>query len=160
MIPSTTAARQLERLSGLDFFPREAPAKKELRLAIECAITEQIAASVVSEWLAESNTCPKPAEIRRLINSRQEDIREQRRNCPECDGTGFVTVWKLLTYNGNSYNVRRSETLPQIQRQEQANAFLADMARSPTNLNQTVLTAAKPCQCRTAGAQAIQGSAP
>ncbi len=159
MIDSKTAARQLERLAGLDYFPKEAPAKKELRLAIECALTEQIANSVVSDWLAESNNCPKPSEIRRLINARQEAIIEQRRNCPICDGVGFVTIWKLITYRGKSFVIERAETLHHITRQEQANAFMEQMRSGPpTNLNQTVLSAAQVCQCRAVRAQATEGA--
>lgn len=148
MIDPATAARQLERLAGLDFFPRDAPAKKELRLAIECALTEALAAAVVSDWLAESNICPKPAEIRRMINSKQEQALEQRRNCPKCEGVGAITVWKLITYNGNSLSIRRSELLPGIHTQEQANGFIEQLQAAKTNLNQTVLSAAKMCECR------------
>lgn len=94
MIDSTTAAKQLERLSGLAFFPKEAPAKKELRLAIECAITEAIAAAAVSEWLAESSQCPTPSEIRRLINAKQEQLIADRRSCELCGGAGWITVFR------------------------------------------------------------------
>ncbi len=81
MIDKSIAARQLERLSGLNFFPKEAPAKKELLLAMQVALTEDIAAQVVSDWLAESGECPKPADLRRNINARQEGLLEQRRRC-------------------------------------------------------------------------------
>ena len=153
MIPSTVAARQLERLSGLDFFPREAPAKKELRLAIECSITEQIAASVVSEWLTESNVCPKPAEIRRLINSRQEDIREQRRNCPECDGVGFVTRYYLATYHGITWGQLRSvQRIADYETSLSVNEGLRNAYASPTppTMAQQVISAAAECGCRSA----------
>ncbi len=94
MIDSTTAAKHMERLSGLSFFPKEAPAKKELRLAIEIAITEAIAAAAISEWLSESAQCPTPAEIRRLINAKQERLIEDRWHCELCGGVGWITVFR------------------------------------------------------------------
>ena len=84
MIDKTQAIQQLERLSGLDFFPKEKPAKKELVLALQSAITEDIAAQFVSDWLAESNTCPKPAEIRRAINA-AADAAAQAKAAPPSD---------------------------------------------------------------------------
>mgnify|MGYP001165934442 CR=1 FL=1 len=152
MIDKATAARQLERLTGLDFFPREAPAKKELLLAIQDAVNEAVAAQVISDWLRESSACPKPAELRRAVNAAQESLLEQRRECQTCGGQGAVTVWRLVTYRGNSFTVHKTEALPDVNDNEAAQKFsrmLAERYAEHTGLNrQTVLSAAKSCACR------------
>lgn len=152
MIDQAQAIKQLERLSGLDFFPKEKPARKELVLALQCAITDDIAAQVVSEWLAESNVCPKPAELRRLIYSRQEAILENLRKCHMCGGSGILTVWRLVTYRGTSWVVEKSQGLAMDW--EQARQFSIDIQTAqeanPNLARQAVLSAAKSCDCRKA----------
>ena len=152
MIDKTTAARQLERLSGLDFFPREAPAKKELLLAMQDAVSEAVAAQVASDWLRESSACPKPSELRRAINAAQESLLEQRRECQTCGGQGAVTVWRLVTYRGHSFVVEKTEALPGVTDNEDAQKFSRMLAerysQHPELKRQTVLSAAKSCPCR------------
>ena len=68
MIDSKFAAQQLERLAGLNFFPKgagEKAALKELRLALECAASDAIGKRVVDDWLRNEADAPKPAQLRR-----------------------------------------------------------------------------------------------
>ena len=109
MIDPKEAAKQVQRLSGLDFFPKEAAAQKEMRLALECAASDAIAASVVTDWLATASDAPKPAELRRMAYDLNEKFQTQARRCQECVGSGFVTIWRLVTYVGKSYAIKRSE---------------------------------------------------
>ena len=154
MIDKTTAARQLERLSGLDYFPREAPAKKELLLALQCAMVEDVAAQVVTDWLAESGECPKPADLRRNINSRQEGLMEQRRKCETCGGTGYLTRYYLATYNGFSLGqLRGCQRIADYETSLRVAEGLRSAYASPTppTMAQQVITAAAECGCRNYG---------
>ncbi len=75
MISSVDAMKQLERLSGLDFFPRsedQGAALRELRVALESASTVEIAAKVTTNWLANYGETPKPSDIRLAIKTENE----------------------------------------------------------------------------------------
>lgn len=93
MIDATTAAEQLERLTGLNFYPQTAAAKKELRLVLEQAATSEIAKNTVTDWLNESTDCPKPAQLRAMIFERNASfaLAEQSKYRPE------VVVYRCLT---------------------------------------------------------------
>lgn len=102
MIDSATASKQLQRLSGLDFFPNDEAPLKELRLAVEAADNENVAVTVVDYWIHYQTHSPKPAELRGLVwaeNEKLEVIREQDRQealsqrgavCPDCHDFGTV----------------------------------------------------------------------
>lgn len=156
MIDQKQAAGQVERLCGLDFFPKEKAARKELLLAAQSADSEEILKMAVADWVAERGQCPKPSELRRVINSLNEKFHTAVAKCSICFGAGVVTIWKLITYKGKSFTVLRAETLPDVNDTESANAFIAklmehEMLNPPAN-RQTVLTAAKNCVCRAAKA--------
>ena len=145
MIDAKEAAKQVQRLSGLDFFPKEAAAQKEMRLALECAASDAIAASVVSDWLATASDAPKPAELRRMAYDLNERHKKQVKYCRKCSGTGFVTIWKLVTYHGKSFNIKTSERVPEEQIRDLADKLNA----APTaNDRQMILSAAENCACR------------
>ena len=151
MIDKAIAARQLERLTGLNFFPKEAPAKRELLLAMQCAIAEDIAAQVVTDWLSESTECPKPAELRRNINTHQEQMRQHQRHCSVCGGTGYLTRYYLATYHGMSWGQLRG--VQRIAGYEEALAVTETLRNAygsptPPTMTQQVISAVAECNCR------------
>jgi hypothetical protein len=105
MISAQEAAPQIERLSGLDRYPRghdQTAAVRELRLAAQSAVTVEILRLVVDDWLATQRECPKPVDMKRLVGDRnkQYEASTARRvpDCPECGGVGF----KIVERNGYS----------------------------------------------------------
>ena len=149
MIEPKIAAAQIQRLSGLNFFPKEAAAQKELRLALEPALSEAIAASVIDDWLSTATECPKPSELRRLTYDKQQGIVEQRRNCTVCEGVGFVTNWYIVTYHGKYFVIKKSEM---IQGGYEDAMRLARVLAEPLagDDRQQVISAAKDCRCKKA----------
>jgi hypothetical protein len=154
MLDSKLAAKQVERLMGLNFFPVQATARKELILAAQCALSEAVLEKVISDWLGEATECPKPAELRRLSYEANERYAEKKAACTLCEGSGFITVWKLVTYKGNGFVVIGAETLQDVttaeeasQRAEELNRFLL---ANPKARKQQILSAAKLCSCRKA----------
>ena len=147
MIDPKEAAKQVQRLSGLDFFPKEAAAQKEMRLALECAASDAIAASVVTDWLATASDAPKPAELRRMAYDLNERFKEQVGRCKACSGSGFVTVWRLVTYVGKSYAIKRSERLDGGYEEAMRLARVLAEPLAGTD-RQQVLSAAQQCACR------------
>lgn len=96
------ARKQIERLAGLDRFPRESkPALSELVDALMCAADDRAAKEFVDEWLANNREAPKPVEIRRLIFAEQERQESARKKtyCRECSGSGFVMVKRTVQPN-------------------------------------------------------------
>lgn len=164
MIDAKIASRQIERLKGLNFFPTEAPALKELRLAAECAASEAILVAAVGSWLGDtssvrkdsgelaSTSCPKPAELRRILYGLNEQHNESLTKCRKCGGAGANTVWRLVTYKGAGNGIERSEAIPDARNNEMAMAFarqVADYQReNPNALRQMVVSAAELCECR------------
>lgn len=96
MIEKHFAAEQVNRFSGLDWFPREAAPLKELTSAMQSAANEFIAEYVTGEWLREEIRAPKPAELRRMIwgeNEKRENLDKQKLSaCRICGGTGFQII--------------------------------------------------------------------
>lgn len=139
MTTSAESSKQIERMSGLDFYPHnDKAALRELRLAGESAHSGETLAQVVGEWLAEQTRCAKPAELRRAIHERQSAY--VRAKCQICDNTGFVTVWRLVTYYPGTFDIRKCEDLGGDM--EGAHSFSEKLGP-----NQDILTAAKPCVC-------------
>tara|TARA_R110000868_G_scaffold15580_2_gene70876 strand:- start:507 stop:974 length:468 start_codon:yes stop_codon:yes gene_type:complete len=150
VIESKFATEQLRRLQGLSFFPTEAPAVRELRLSIEAAASDAIAVRVVGRWLEESTDAPKPAQLRNLLYAENELHRETVGKCVVCGGVGAVTVWKLVTYRGNSFTVQAAKTL-ECKDYEEAMDYtrrlVAWQEENPSANQQTVLSAAERCGC-------------
>lgn len=93
MIDRKIAQTQIDRLAGLDWFPKDNPAAiKDLRQALEASATDVIAMAVVSDWVESNREAPKPADLRRLIwaenEKRESDQFRRTKSCPICDGTG------------------------------------------------------------------------
>lgn len=139
MITGVEASKHIERLSGLDFYPHsDKPALRELRMAGESAYTPAILAKVVDSWLESETKCPKPAELRRLVHEYQSA--QIKSKCRVCDNSGWVTVWKLVTYWPGTYKIRTCEAFP--------NDYEASIElRAKLGKDQDVLSAAKPCAC-------------
>jgi len=89
MITDDEARSELLRLSGLDFFPREVAALKELRLAIQASDTMEIAKRVIDEWLARSPECPKPVDLRLAAHA------ENDRGKPDATAQEY-NAWETL----------------------------------------------------------------
>jgi hypothetical protein len=103
MISDIEAAKQIERLSQLDYFPREknqAAALKELRLAVESANTVEIAALVIADIMAYQTETPKPAALRAAIWEMNEKLKSApppiatsapsaSSHCGRCQGFGY-----------------------------------------------------------------------
>ena len=108
MIETKFATEQLERLSGLSFFPRPVKsdtasqaAFRELRLALECATSDAIAKRVVDDWIRQSPEAPKPAELRKLVYDEIDRAEREDRarykpptvaaaRCQRCQDTGIA----------------------------------------------------------------------
>jgi len=102
MISPEEAAAQVERLSGLDFFPRAADqlaGLKELRLAMQSAATVKIAEMVVTDVMAYQSESPKPAALRSAIWEMNEKLavpkpvavpQPSAHHCGRCQGFGYV----------------------------------------------------------------------
>lgn len=97
------AKEQIKRLSGLNFFPTEPAAVKELVTVISGAETERVASELICAVLDEFTECPKPAELRKFVYDRYERDhpepnpetawRDQNRGkpnywCKDCRGWG------------------------------------------------------------------------
>lgn len=156
MIDAKVAAEQMERLMGLSFAPQTPAAKKELRLAIEHAATQEIARNTVTDWLNESGECPKPSDLHRMIAGKNTAVTSARLKCQFCDGSGFTTIWRLVTYHGASFRIRNTESITGTSAQSAFEVALDVRRAIPDGqtaltkgwLRQDVLSAAKACSCR------------
>ena len=159
MITPTQATAELLRMKRLNFFPDPDKDKsyfKELRLALECAATVEIAEQVVGDWLREALEAPKPAQLRAMTWAENDKAESQRSKCSICGGSGQVTRWVLVTYNGRSLAVRKMEIIPGCN-DEAAKEMGAKLRwdDGPITIespfrgdNQQIVTGAKPCVCR------------
>lgn len=154
MIDTKIAQVQVQRMIGLNFFPADKHAQRELVKVLEGAVTPEIARRVVDDWMGESADRPTPADLRRMIVDRNAVVVQQRETCKLCGGNGAVTEWHLITYKGESLQVLKSERLPDIDSVSQSYDYIerlaAFKAANPSAPRQTVLTAARLCQCRRA----------
>ncbi len=141
-IPRTFAKQQIKRLAGIPFFPVTDSAITEMVDALQQAISENLAANVVSAFVEESTAasrCPTAGDIRRAVLACAAAVPKMPR-CNVCNSTGFVTVWKLVTYRPGTYQIAGCETLDLDA--EQIDAF-----RKKLGKDQDILSAAKPCVC-------------
>jgi hypothetical protein len=72
MIGKQHAGNEIGRLIGLNFFPSDPKAVKELVAALTFASTEAIATTVINDWLESENQRPTPADIRRMVMSENQ----------------------------------------------------------------------------------------
>jgi hypothetical protein len=153
MITEKEAFDQLQRMSGLDFFPKgkdQAAALRELRLALEEAATVEIVRAVVDDVMAYATEAPKPAHLRRAIYDSNNRTEKTVRDCDLCGGSGNEIIYELVTHFGHSFAIRKREVMPDMN-DEKARALSATLpwvdGPGPGD-NQQIVTSAKPCQCR------------
>ncbi len=151
MIDSKYAVMQVERFAGLDRYPRGAeggPGRKELALEAQKANSTAILQLVCDSWIANERECPKPSDLRQLVATENARREKKRRECPGCGGSGCICGWYLVTYIGNSYNVKSRDLIPEATTQEQAYEFADRMKELPPSDNrQMVLSGAVACHC-------------
>jgi hypothetical protein len=96
MISKEKAREALQALIGLNDFPANVKRQNTLVKAFQTADNLTIATAAISAWVADSNKCPSPEDIRSIINSLNEANREivakVRSRCDACGGTGFIIV--------------------------------------------------------------------
>ena len=145
---------QLTRMMGLNFFPADKPAQLELAKALQAANSPEIIKAVVDEWLASNSDRPTPADLRRLVGDKNQERAQLRKKCSACNGDAAVTRWYLVTYLGASLTVKHSKHLPEVDTNEKAQEWALSLAAhleaNPHAEKQAILSAAKPCACRTA----------
>jgi len=96
MIDEKYAKDQVRRLQAMKFFPSDPVAAKELITALLSADDEKRAKAAVDNFLATTQECPTPADIRRAVI--REDAPEYSLPfeqpsdvCPACNGIGAIT---------------------------------------------------------------------
>jgi uncharacterized protein YqkB len=142
----------MQRLNKTMGYPDNKLAMNDYCAALEVMETFEGVRALMDE-LARTDLIrtPTAAGIRSMAYDRMRDTLAQRRACTMCDGSGVQTVWKLITYQGKSYSIKRAEALPNITSQEQANEFArgvqAFLNANPEADRQQVLSAAKACGC-------------
>ena len=145
MIDKKLADEQIDRFSGLKWFPK---VRTELIRAIMAAETDIIAVAVVNDLVDYSEECPSPAALRRKCYDENEKRDKVLRSCSKCGGSRSQTVWMLVTYHGRSLTVKRIELLPncdaEAARQLSKNLQWDDGSAD----NQQIVTGARACECR------------
>lgn len=141
------ATEQISRMIGLDFFPSDTKAQKELVDSLCWAKTDAIAVATINEWVQGQPRRPTPADIRRIVadhNERYDRLLERSRpKCNVCDGTGMTVHHFLVSYRGKSFGIENSENIDHLDF-EQIRDF-----RLKLGDNQTILSGARDCyNCR------------
>lgn len=151
MIDRSTAEEQFARMGKLAYPPTTKSEVEETIAAIKSARNPEIARNAVSTWLRERSNFPAPADLYALINAANAaDVESRPRSrCQYCGGSGFRTIWLLVTYDGQGHKRKRVERL-EISTEEQANEFRSKLALPMRGDRQDVLSAAENCPCRNA----------
>lgn len=147
------ASDQLKRLKHLRGFPQERAAIEDYLHALMITETFQALTRLMDELVeTEWPYFPTAAVIRRLAYERTEDLRKQRKACGKCGGSGFISINVLVTYQGKSLSVKRTQHIPEGgEKLREFEAKLAEwQANNPTGDRQITVTAAKDCECRKA----------
>ncbi len=150
MIEQKYALMQVERFAGLDRYPRGpegGPGRKELALEAQKANSPAILQLVCDSWIANERECPKPSDLRQLVATENARREKKRRECPGCGGSGCVCGWYLVTYVGNSYNVKTRDLIDNCPDQESAYAFAEQVKSMHGDNRQMVLSGAVACHC-------------
>jgi hypothetical protein len=113
LLTETEAMQQIRRLSGLTGWPKANAAQAELAKALAQAVGSNHAREVINNLLADSEFCPKPCTILRLLAmSRVRYDSGPTRECAKCKGGG----WLRGTVNGYDESVGiRYETATKCQ---------------------------------------------
>jgi len=152
------AKNQLMRFAHLPGFPTTKEAMRDYVEALKILPQEQAITSLIDDLVNDLRTreglcrCPTAADIRRAAYERMESAETAKRACALCSGSGFLTIWKLVTYKGKSLVVENSEVLEGVDTEEKAKPFYEKLKAfqrvNPQGNNQTIMTAGKLCECR------------
>lgn len=146
MIDDAITAKQIARMGGLDFFPKDPAAIRELKSAASVARTPAILEQVVTDWICEQRECAKPADLRRLIHSANGEIKTASQGCPDCDGAGWQTHW--YAFDDKTHPSQRQKPVRLCREQEATYDRAQRIAVERGFENRTVSTQATPCKCR------------
>ena len=150
MIERKFAQDQISRMIGLDYFPSEQKAQKELLDALMWAKTDAIAVATINEWMTDSSRRPTPHDIRRIVSEHNERYERQleesgRPKCLICGGCGMTTHHFLVTYRGKSFGIEKSENIDHLSFEE-----ITEFRKKLPD-HQTILSGARNCfNCRRA----------
>lgn len=130
------------------------------------AVSDDHANRAIQNLIEQSKFRPQEAEIREfcMSTSAQPEDAPKKPKCPICYGQMFVTIWMLVTYRGNSFEIEKSERLSfpgaKTQADEAYEAMEFDkklvkaQIENPGLTRQAVMSAAKACICRSSIASA------
>jgi hypothetical protein len=126
----------------LAYFPSDPVALEELGTAAEHAGVGFMERAI-TEWIGTQTRCPSPAEMRAAVAAAKDRVESSGSRCSRCDGTAWVTAFRLVTFWENTFRIRRSESLDHM-------TFEAiQTARGEIGKNQDIIGVAKPCPvCR------------
>jgi hypothetical protein len=153
------ALSELKRLAHVRGFPKEPKAIEDYLMALMVMETFEGVTALMddlasTEWIDTKGDgqFPQAAMVRRMAYERTEALRKQRGACAECGGSGFKTVWFLITYHGMSLAPKKHERLRDVHSQDEADEFSCVlqiwMAENPKADRQMVVSAAENCGCR------------
>lgn len=96
MISEDFAFEQVDRLSGLRFFPNKPSGVLELVKALRSiSRTEAEAEGYVDLWIAGNSESPTPANVYELSTQQARSgpvFNPEEESCPDCLGTGWVVL--------------------------------------------------------------------
>ena len=159
MVTPEFASEQVVRLAGLNYYPREdgyAAALRELVEAARSADSEQVLETAITAILYDSEDCPKPVDIRRMVHSENQRAREleasQRKEqersrgvCDFCHGTGWADRTYLLTRTIEEID---GETKPRVTKKYLLNETEIEAAKKALEKGQEILTGVERCSCQ------------
>jgi hypothetical protein len=150
---ATEASRQLMRISHWAHFPKSQAAVQDYIGALAKmdspeAIRQLMDDIVAGEW----SDFPSVAAINAMVYDRMSARRSRTLRCKLCGGHGVRIQYRLVTYEGQSFAVKRTEVLEQVENDKEADEFMnrlhAQMKANPHADRRAVLTFAVDCACR------------
>jgi hypothetical protein len=116
-----------------------------VRVAREYSPAAAALRETISEILETQDDCPKPAQLKRMLELRQAP--KERLRCSECGGIGYISDVYLVTVQIDDNGKRRKEVglvnpecVPELERRVGRDRHKA----------QYLAEASKPCKCRSA----------
>lgn len=148
MVSFDYAMEQIQRLAGLDEFPRGEPAAvEELADAGTRAESEEILSRAIDDLAHGCVKCPKPVDVIRAVraeNDRVRDLQYKRPSrspkCPHCDGARFIHGSFLVTKHAQ-------EDYAWVTSQELKSDAQIKAVRSNLQPNQQILDGSMMCVC-------------
>jgi len=147
MVDKQFALEQIRRMGGLNNYPlHEEPAVTELIETAMTAETEAACRFAVDALLRDSDDCPTPAQLGRLIRLENERILERsveshkKAKCPLCGGTGYVHGVYLVTKHSREEHAWTDKQPLSTDAQIKA-------VRAHLQPNQQTLEGSAMCQC-------------